>query len=188
MTSDYDPLWIYEDQSPTAVRSERRAALGLVIEWSAIMEEILRTSFCSLVGSKYAAVVAGGQGAEWLLENCKAVAKVHREISDDEKAAIITAIDRCSAANQRRNTLVHGIKAAGRATDSSFHTLRSRRGRHVHLREPWTVAETAEAAAALRKASASLAVAVEDALPEMAAMSIELELLEEVERNSGSSE
>ena len=63
MSSDYDPLWVYEDQSSAAVQSERRAALGLVIEWAAIMEEILRFSFCSLVGSKYAAVVAGGQGA-----------------------------------------------------------------------------------------------------------------------------
>ena len=188
MTSDYDPLWVYEDQSPAAVQSERRAALGLVIEWAAIMEEILRTSFCSLVGSRYAAVVAGGQGAEWLLENCKAVAKVHREISDDEKAAIITALDRCSAANKRRNTLVHGVKAAGRATDGSFHTLRSRRGKHVYLREPWTVAETAEAAAALREASASLAEAVEDSLPEMASMSIDLEMLERAERNSRSGE
>lgn len=112
MTSDYGPLWIYEDQSPAAVQSERRAALGLVIEWAAIMEEILRAGFCSLVGGKYAAVVAGAQGAEWLLENCKAVAKVHREICDDDKAATITALDRCSAANKRRNTLVHGVKAA----------------------------------------------------------------------------
>jgi hypothetical protein len=188
MTSDYDPLWIYEDRSPAAVQSERRAALGLVIEWSAIMEEILRTSFCSLVGSKYAAVVAAGQGAEWLLQNCKAVVSVHREISDDDKAAIITALKRCSEANKRRNTLVHGIKAAGRAPDGSFHTLQSRRGIHGYLREPWTAAETAEAAAALRKASASLAEAVEDALPEMAAMSVELGILEEIERNSGSSE
>jgi hypothetical protein len=50
------------------------------------------------------------------------------------------------------------------------------------------VAETTEAAAGLRKASTSLAEAVEDALPEMAAMSVSLELLEEAERNSGSSE
>jgi hypothetical protein len=64
MTSDYDPLWVYEDQGPAAVQSQRRAALDLVIEWAAIMEEILRISFCSLVGSKYTAVVAGGQGSE----------------------------------------------------------------------------------------------------------------------------
>src|SRR5580698_4712747 len=113
MTSDYDPLWIYDDERPAAVQSERRAALGLVIEWSAIMEEILRTSFCSLVGSKYAAVLAAGQGAEWLVESCKAVVKVHREISDDEKGAIKAALDQCSAVNKRRNTLVHGVKAAG---------------------------------------------------------------------------
>ena len=123
---------------------------------------------------------------ERLVENCKAVVKVHREISDDEKVAIITALDHCSAANKRRNTLVHGVKATGKATDGSFHTLRSRRGTHVYLREPWTVAETTEAGAALRKASASLAEAVEDALPEMAAMSVTLELLGEAGRNSDS--
>ena len=38
------------------------------------------------------------------------------------------------------------------------------------------MAETAEAAAALRPASASLSEAVEDALPDVAAMSIDLEL------------
>ena len=73
-----------------------------------------------LAGGQYVRHVAGGQGAEWLIENCKAIVKVHREISDDEKAVIVTALDRCSAANKRRNTLVHGVKAAGRATDGSF--------------------------------------------------------------------
>ena len=66
--------------------------------------------------------------------------------------------------------------------------MTSWRGTHVYLRDPWTMAETAEAAAALRQASASLCEAVENALPDMAAMSVTLELLEAAEQNSAQSE
>jgi hypothetical protein len=142
------------------------------------MEDCLRAGFCSLVGSKYAAVVAGGQGAQWLIDSCKAVARVHREISDDDRAAIIAALRRCSAANQRRNVLVHSLKAAGGATDGSFHTLKSRRGGHAYVRESWTTSDLAKAVAGLREATASLVEAIEDALPDIAAMVISLELFE----------
>src|SRR5262249_30652644 len=123
-----------------------------------------RDAFCSLVGSKYAAVVAGGQGAEWLITNCKAIVKVHREISDEDRRAITAALDDCSDANQRRNVLVHGVKAVGRRTDGSFHTLRSRKGTHIQVRKPWTTTETEEAAAAIRDAAASLYDAMYDAI------------------------
>jgi hypothetical protein len=188
VTFDDDVLWHYEDQSPPAIQTERRVALGLVIEHSAIMEECLRIGFCSLLGGPYAAVVAGGQGAEWLIANCKAVAEVHRGIAEDERAAIKTALADCSAANQRRNTLVHGVKAAGRATDGSFFTLRSRKGSHRAVREPWTAAETQSVATAVWQAAASLTEAMEDALPEEAANAAWLDLLEQAELPSDSPE
>jgi hypothetical protein len=188
VTTDDDVLWVYEDQSPPAIQTERRVALGLVIEQSTIMEDCLRTAFCSLLGGPYAAVVAGGQGAEWLIANCKAVARVHRGITEDQRAAIKAALEDCSAANQRRNTLVHGLKAAGRATDGSFFTFRSRKGSHRAEREPWTAAETQSVAAALWQAAVSLTETMEDALPEDTANAVWLDLLEQAEPPSDSAE
>jgi hypothetical protein len=188
VTTDDDVLWVYEDQSPPTIQTERRVALGLVIEHSAIMEDCLRTAFCSLLGGPYAAVVAGGQSAEWLIANCTAVARVHRGITKDQRAAIKAALEDCSAANQRRNTLVHGLKAAGRATDGSFFNFRSRKGSHRAVREPWTAAETQSVATALWQAAASLTEAMEDALPEDAANAVWLDLLEQAELPSDSPE
>ena len=45
-------------------------ALGSVFEQSARMEWVLRSVFCVLVGSKYAAIIAGEQPLTWLLDNC----------------------------------------------------------------------------------------------------------------------
>jgi hypothetical protein len=49
---------------PPDVITARLIAFGQVVEWSASMEDILRSAFCSLVGSKYAAILAGGQTAD----------------------------------------------------------------------------------------------------------------------------
>ncbi len=48
-------------------------ALGRITESSTTMEWVLRLAFCCLVGSKYAAVVAGGQSASWLIDQCDAL-------------------------------------------------------------------------------------------------------------------
>jgi hypothetical protein len=37
--------------------------LGMLVEVSANMETVLRSAFCFLVGSKFAAIVAGGQSS-----------------------------------------------------------------------------------------------------------------------------
>ena len=113
------------------VITARLLALGQVIEWSASMENILRSAFCSLVGSKYAAILAGGQTADGLIEDCKALAQAHHEMSPEHRAAILGALERCKAANQRRNVLVHGVKTASRATDGALQTIRSRRRSNV---------------------------------------------------------
>lgn len=59
------------DPDPMNILTTRLAALGQVIESSAFMEYTLRNAFCSLVDSKYAAIVAGGQSVNWLIEQCK---------------------------------------------------------------------------------------------------------------------
>ena len=164
-----DPLRHFDlENDAQALLIKRAAALGMVIEWSAMMEYNLRDAFCSLVGSKYAAVVAGGQGAEWLIQNCRAVLKVHREITAENKLAIEAALGECHEANARRNVLVHGVKTASNASDGSLQTLRSRKLSHLSSVEPWKVAEIYAVADALLRAGMAVGHAMNAAVsPQM---------------------
>ena len=54
------------------------------------------------------------------------------------------------------------------------------------MREPWTTTDLAKVVAELRAATASLVEATEDALPDMAAMAVSLEILERAESTGGS--
>jgi hypothetical protein len=147
---------------PSDVVMERLATLGLVIEWSTAMENTLRGAFCSLVGSKLAAVVAGGQSAAWLIGQCRALTDAHTELTDSARKAIKDALDLCEAANVRRNVLVHGIKLPGPA--DSFMTARSRPRTHLPAAQSWTRAELLEAAMIIAEADSSLFAAMQDAV------------------------
>jgi hypothetical protein len=121
-------------------------SLGEVVQWSATMESTLRNAFCSLVGSKFAAIVAAGQSTVWLIEQCRALTDVHREMPEAHRMAIKAALDRCAAANERRNNLVHGVKTGIRVSDGTLHTMRSRARKYVPQvqdRTPTTIHETA---------------------------------------------
>ena len=144
--------------------TERLIALGQVIEWSASMESTLRSAFCALVGSKFAAVVAGGQSADWLIGQCRALAEAHKELPADTRQAIKDALGLCEAANRRRNVLVHGVKTGSRVPDGALRTIRSRRNTHVPDVETWTPAEIREAAGALVSAAGTLFAAVQGAV------------------------
>src|SRR5215469_7304561 len=102
-------------REPDDVITARLISLGSVMESSAFMEYTLRNAFCSLVGSKYAAIVAGGQPVGWLIEQCRALTDAHRGMPRQHREAIKAALERCRAANERRNHLVHGVKTASRA-------------------------------------------------------------------------
>jgi hypothetical protein len=52
----------------TDVITPRLIALGMITENSAALDSTLRGMFCALVGSKYAAVVAAGRDAGWLID------------------------------------------------------------------------------------------------------------------------
>jgi hypothetical protein len=139
-------------------------SLGQVTHLSAVMDYTLRSAFCSLVGSKYAAVVAGGQGTDWLIRNCRAVAKVHRELTDAGRDAILEALDACEKANSQRNVLVHGIKTGVRADDGRMHTIRSRYGRHVPDVQAWSPDQVTLAVIALGQADQALFHAMQTAV------------------------
>ena len=150
--------------------TERLVALGLVVEWSAGLEEALREAFCALTGSKFAPVVAGGQAASWLIGQCRALADAHKELPEPARKAIREALESCETANKRRNDLVHGILVdhRGYARDE-IQTHRSRRHTYLPATESWTFAQINEAAIELAHAGFRLEEAIYNALgPEMA--------------------
>ena len=96
-----------------AVEMEKRhAALGRVVETSAMLEHGLRSAFCALVGSKYAAIVAAAQNTVWLIEQCEAIMRVHRDISGDQRAAILRVLADAKQVNGERNRMVHHVWTA----------------------------------------------------------------------------
>jgi len=149
---------------PADVMTERLVALGLVSEASATLESTLRSAFCSLVGSKYAAIVAGGQPVSFLLDQCGALTKAHLEILPEHKDAIQAALSRCRAAMDQRNTLIHAVKSSSRATDGVFRTMRSRKGTNMVATQQWTPAEIGEVAAELVHADLALFGAIQAAV------------------------
>src|SRR4029077_4216526 len=106
----------------------RHAALGEVIEASAVMEWVLRETFCSLVDSRFAKIVAGGQSVVWLIDTSAALVDAYAQMPAGARKAIKDTLAASRAANERRNHLVHGIKSTTLTPDGSMHTLKSRRG------------------------------------------------------------
>ncbi len=86
-------------------------ALGKITEAGTVMEWVLRLAFCGLVGSKYAAVVAGGQSTSWLIDQCIALTDVNREMAEDTRSSLRAALMECKGASLQRNALIHGGKA-----------------------------------------------------------------------------
>ena len=79
----------------------------------------LRILFCTLVDSKYAAIVAGGQSANWLIENSTAVANVHSDLGEDDRAIFKDLLIRASAAYRARNRYIHDTWVTGSNGDLS---------------------------------------------------------------------
>ena len=118
--------------------------LGLLTVRSSKLEAELRDAFCALVGSKYAVVIAGGQAASWLIDQCQALVRANLEMSVAHKAAMTAALEECREANRQRNSLIHGVKYGGWPSGRVF-TARSRKGTFEETVESWT-AETIRAA------------------------------------------
>jgi hypothetical protein len=153
-------------REPDDVITGRLISLGSVMESSAFMEYTLRNAFCSLIGSKYAAIVASGQPVSWLIEQCRALTDAHRDMPRQHREAIKAALERCRAANERRNRLVHGVKTASRAGGSALGAVksRSRSSTRTPAVQTWTPDTIHEAARELLQADLALFGAMENAI------------------------
>jgi hypothetical protein len=158
------------------MRTERQIALGSVIIASGAMEDFLRDAFCALVGSKFAAVIAGGQGADWLIGYCQTLVEAHVELPVASRESVKAALQLCRSANERRNRLVHGAKTVSSQSDGTFQVDRSRRQQYKLHVEQWTPAQIDEVAEALGHAAEELITAMFDAVgPDLAVLSDQLE-------------
>jgi hypothetical protein len=140
----------------------RYAALGRLVELAALMEIALRMAFCVLIGSSYAAVVAGGQETHWLIDNCDAIARHRRDLSEAQVDTIRAALRGCRDANRDRNRLVHdawGTDALGEPAE-----LPGGQGGYQITGRAWTNAEIQAVADAIGSAQRALLAAIEDAL------------------------
>jgi hypothetical protein len=165
----------------------RLMALGQLTVRSAKLEEDLRSTFINLVGSKYAAVVAGGQAASWLINQCQALVKANLEMSDEGKASMRAALDECKVAAERRNTLIHGLMITGKPGDPVI-IQRSRRGTFEPTIESWTDEDIRVTTSRLSAARSALHDAIRDALGYEALM-VEYMLRQETrERRSSTNE
>lgn len=155
-TKEVHHLYVEDDENRLLI------ALGNIIERGTAMEWVLRLAFCCLVGSKYAAVVAGGQSASWLIDQCDALARVNREMTQESRTLLRAALSACKSASQQRNALIHGEKAP--LPGGQIITSLSRRGTHIARSDSWTL-ETIEAVSdALGNAAYDLVKATEDGL------------------------
>ncbi len=137
-------------------------ALGGIVLEAACLERVLRASFAALAGSKYTAAIDGRMMAHALIEDCHHIAKVHTEIAEPARAALLEALDACDAANRKRNRVIHDAWAY-RASNVMI-TLQSQRESQDVTTVAMTFGELTELTAQITAATAALAAAVTSAL------------------------
>jgi hypothetical protein len=137
-------------------------ALGGVVIESAYLEQVLRASLGALTGSKYTAAIDGRIMAHALIEDCRHIARVHTDITESAKAALIGALDDCDAANRKRNRVIHDAWAY--RTGDIMITLQDQRGPQDITTAAGTVDELTDLAGQIEAAAATLSAAVTNAL------------------------
>jgi hypothetical protein len=147
-------------------------ALGRVVRNAAYLDQELRMTFCALMGSKYAAIVAAGQSTTWLIDNCRALTEAHQQLSDGHRRSFLALLKDAQEATNRRHRLVHDVIGVG--SDGRF-TVSSRRRRHNLEIKPVSLEEIMEIERALMNATVNQGVLVADALgPDVLTMEAQL--------------
>jgi hypothetical protein len=126
------------------------------------MEFSLRMVFCVLIGGEYAAVVAGGQEAHWLIDTCEILLRHHLEVPQDRRDAIRFALHACRDASHYRNRLVH--EAWGTTADGDPVTVTSASRSYQVAGRSWSMKDIGAVAEAIAQAQRDLLSSVEEAL------------------------
>ena len=87
--------------------NELQYALGGVVLEAGYLERALHAAFSALVGSKYAAVVAGNLMEAVLIEDCQKITKYHTDLSEAMKQALLSALKACDEVRKTRNRIMH---------------------------------------------------------------------------------
>jgi hypothetical protein len=101
------------DEIAIAEMNDRRQALGELVEVSAHSDFVLRSLFCALIGSPYAAIVAAGQSTNWLIENCKAILQAHRGLKPEVTQDALAELAALNIARLERNRFIHRMWGHG---------------------------------------------------------------------------
>jgi hypothetical protein len=139
--------------------------VGLITQLAVRLERSPDHVCRALVGSKFAAVVSGGQDASWLIRYCRQLVKVHTELTDAARQALNGALERCSNAVSRRNDLVHSVIVA-EPFGGPVQLVRSRRGTHERTFSSRTVDDIRAVVIALIEAEHDLSDAATRVLGE----------------------
>jgi hypothetical protein len=130
---------------------ELRHALGGVVLEAAYLEQVLRTAFSALVGSKYASVVDARLTVAALIEDCERIARQHTGIPGPVRVELLEALKACHEANRDRNRVIHDAWAT-RPGDVTV-TLAGRRNSHDVTVTGCTPAEVSQVAERLADAA-----------------------------------
>ena len=90
-----------------AVRERHWSLVGQVAQNSASVEMCLRSLMIALLDSKYAGIIAAGQNASDLIENCIALIQANQEISDEAREQGIDLLRSLKPLFTQRNNVVH---------------------------------------------------------------------------------
>ena len=132
----------------------RYIAMGELVDAASSFEMGLRSALCALIGSKYAAIIVAGRMAGELIDNCTAITKKHREISEPAREQLVTVLSRAKVASERRNRLIHDVWVHGGPNGSML--MRSKFRDHSLPVSSTSVDAVQETTQALREISAEL--------------------------------
>ncbi|AUA12320.1 hypothetical protein CFP59_04456 [Streptomyces malaysiensis subsp. malaysiensis] len=90
-----------------AVHERHWSLVGRVAQNSASVEMSLRSLMIGLLDSKYAGIIAAGQSASDLIENCLALMQANQEISDEARERGQNLLRSLRPLFAQRNNVVH---------------------------------------------------------------------------------
>ncbi|MBY8866672.1 hypothetical protein [Streptomyces sennicomposti] len=98
---------ILSEAEQKSARERRWSLVGRVAQESASVEMCLRSLMVKLLNSKYADIIAAGQSATDLIENCIALVQANEEINDQTRERGLELLRSLKPLFAQRNNVVH---------------------------------------------------------------------------------